>query len=161
LRTTFGAFLRRLLECRRMVTLPLPERVVLLEEPASRAVPVSFAEELVGGIALIVQVIVLPSEERSQTTRTLGVSPLSPLSPLSPRGPGGRAGPAGPGGGARPAAPGPPGGPRPPRRPRGPGRARGTRRACRAGERRRRDDQALGRRVRAAGRVGRRVPAGD
>ena len=85
---TFGALLRRLLECRRIVTLPLPERVTVFLEPASRAVPVSLALELVGGIALMTHVIVLPSPERSQVTRTLGVSPLSPLSPLSPFGPG-------------------------------------------------------------------------
>src|SRR4051812_32881721 len=81
---TLGAFLRRLLECRRIVTLPLPERVTVFLEPAIRAVPVSLALELVGGMALIVHMIVLPSADRSQVTRPEGASPFSPLSPLSP-----------------------------------------------------------------------------
>src|SRR3954469_11035745 len=81
---TFGAFFRRFADRSRTVTLPLPDRVVLFFEPASRAVPVSFAALELGGIALIVHVIVLPSADRSQVTRKEGGSPLSPLSPLSP-----------------------------------------------------------------------------
>src|SRR3954452_23893841 len=92
---TFGAFFRRLGDRSRTVTLPVPDRVVHFLEPASRAVPVSLAVLELGGRALIVQAIVLPSAIRSQVTRTLGASPLSPLSPSAPlprgRRPGGRA----------------------------------------------------------------------
>src|SRR3954452_16078539 len=111
---TLGAFLRRLLECRRIVTLPLPERVTVFLEPAIRAVPVSLALELVGGMALIVHMIVLPSADRSQVTRTEGASPLSPLSPLSPFAPGAPLvplvpfAPAGPCGPCAPCGPGVP-----------------------------------------------------
>ena len=105
LMTTFGAFFRRLDDWSFIVTLPLPDLVVVFLEPAIRMVPVSFAlaAAVVGGIAVIVQTIVLPSADRSQVTRTLGVSPLSPLSPFAAGGAGRArgAGRAGGTGGAR------------------------------------------------------------
>src|SRR3954451_18754622 len=110
---TVGAFLRRLLDRSLIVTLPLPVFVVVFLEPATRSVLVNLvlAEEPDGGMAVIVQMIVLPSADRSQVTRTFGVSPLSPFGPIGPRGPAGPVGPAGPAAPAAPAAPVAPSGP--------------------------------------------------
>src|SRR3954463_10473500 len=104
--TTLGAFLRRLADLSFTLTLPVPVKRLVLT-PETLAVPASLTLALVpaGGIAVMVQTIVLPSAERSQVTRTLGVSPLSPLSPFGPAGPVAPVGPAGAAG--PPAAPGP------------------------------------------------------
>src|SRR5262245_29645209 len=109
-RITFGAFFRRLLERSRIVTLPVPERVVDFDVPAIRAVPVSFAA-LLPGTAVIVQTIDLPSALRSQVTRTFGVSPLSPLSPFAPAAPVAPVAPVAPAAPAAPVAPFAPAGP--------------------------------------------------
>src|SRR5690349_2680393 len=111
--TTFGAFFSFLVDFSFMVTLPLPDLVVVFLEPCRRIEPVSLAlaalaPEPVGGTAVIVQTIVLPSADRSQVTRTLGVSPLSPLSPFGPAGPTGPVAPIGPTGPVGPAGPAPP-----------------------------------------------------
>src|SRR4051812_10711373 len=107
--TTFGAFLRRLADFSLTLTLPVPLKRLVFT-PETLAVPANLTLALVpaGGIAVIVQTIVLPSAERSQVTRTWGVSPLSPLSPFGPAGPVAPAGPAGP---VAPVAPVGPAGP--------------------------------------------------
>src|SRR4051812_22384832 len=119
--TTFGACLRRLVDLSFTLTLPVPVKRLVL--PAALAVPVSLELLPVGGMAVIVQTIVLPSAERSQVTRTLGVSPLSPLSPLGPAGPVAPfapGAPVGPAGRVAPVAPVAPVGPAGPAGPVGP-----------------------------------------
>src|SRR4051794_41931414 len=115
--TTLGAFLRRLADFSFTLTLPVPLKHLVLT-PETFAVPASLTLALVpaGGIAVMVQTIVLPSAERSQVTRTLGASPLSPFgpagpgAPVGPVGPGAPVAPGGPAGAPAPAAP-----PAPPR----------------------------------------------
>src|SRR3954462_15650612 len=110
--TTFGAFLRRLADFSLTLTLPVPlKRLVFTPETLAVPANLTFALVPAGGIAVIVQTIVLPSAERSQVTRTLGVSPLSPLSPFGPAGPAGPVAPVGPAGPAAPVAPVAPAGP--------------------------------------------------
>src|SRR3954465_13595871 len=104
--TTLGAFFRRLADFSFTLTLPVPLKRLVLT-PETFAVPASLTLALVpaGGIAVMLQTIVLPSAERSQGTGTLGASPLSPLSPFGPAGPVAPVGPAGPVAPVAPVAP--------------------------------------------------------